>query len=162
MRCIKLWAKNRGIHSNVLGYLGGVAWAILVAKICKDFPEASPNQILAKFFQFYRDYPWGYDHPVTLGEILNDKNIVSFAIPDELIYIPDRVEKMPIITPAFPSMNTTYAVGETQKNVLLTELTKAAMVTEELYMNPHTTKIRWNRLFKKFPFFKAYEHFMEI
>ena len=95
-------------------------------------------------------------------EIANDKTKVTFAIPDSLIYVPRHDEMMPIITPAFPSMNTTYALGYTQKQVILTEFEKAACITQELIMNPHTTKIRWNRLFKKFPFFKAYEHFIEI
>ena len=95
-------------------------------------------------------------------EIANDKSKVTFAIPDEMIYVPRPQEMMPIITPAFPSMNTTYAVGQTQKNIILTEFEKAAKVTQELITNPNDPKIRWNRLFKKFPFFKAYEHFMEI
>lgn len=56
LRCIKLWAKNRGIYSNVMGYFGGITWAILVAKVCIDNPNAAPNKLIARFFEFYRDY----------------------------------------------------------------------------------------------------------
>jgi poly(A) polymerase len=50
LRCIKLWAKSRGIYSNVLGYFGGVAYMILTAKICKQFPNLEPNKLLKNFF----------------------------------------------------------------------------------------------------------------
>lgn len=43
LRCIKLWSKARGLHSNVMGYLGGIGWAILVARVCKDNPTMEPN-----------------------------------------------------------------------------------------------------------------------
>lgn len=45
LRVIKVWAKNRGISSNGMGYLGGISWAILVAKICQIFPSHKPAKL---------------------------------------------------------------------------------------------------------------------
>lgn len=34
LKYVKLWARNKGIYSGKIGYLGGISWAILCAKIC--------------------------------------------------------------------------------------------------------------------------------
>ena len=87
---------------------------------------------------------------------------MKFSIPADVIYQLDPKAVMPIITPAFPSMNSTYNVSHSTRNVMLTEFEKAAMITNELSSNKGSSRISWKRLFKKFPFFKAYEHFLEI
>ena len=56
LRCVKLWAKRRAIYSNVMGFLGGVAWAMLVARICQLYPNASAGTIVSKFFNIM--YKW--------------------------------------------------------------------------------------------------------
>ncbi|VDN04142.1 unnamed protein product, partial [Onchocerca ochengi] len=43
----------RGIYSNVLGYLGGVSWAILVARTCQLYPNIGPARLVQKFFLLY-------------------------------------------------------------------------------------------------------------
>jgi poly(A) polymerase len=132
LRCIKLWAKNRGIYSNVFGYCGGVMYAILVAYICKMNPKLEPCQLLDTFFKYYRAKDWKYSNPVHLGEIRNDPNSVGFPIDDkQLFYQPnERGDFFPIITPAFPAMNATYNVSMTTRNVMLTEMEKASMITD--------------------------------
>jgi len=165
LKCVKLWAKNRGVYSNVLGYPGGVAWALLVAKICINHPKLEPNQLLPRFFQYYLDYNWSYDNPVTLEEpIQNDPNIIGFQLPDDgkLFYKQMHQHKMPIITPAFPAQNATHNISESTKKVILTELEKASLITKALVETPDDDKLSWARLFKKFPFFKAFEHFIEV
>jgi len=41
---------GRAIYSKVIGFFGGVAWAMLVARICQLYPNAVAGAIVMKFF----------------------------------------------------------------------------------------------------------------
>jgi poly(A) polymerase Pap1 len=56
LRCVKVWAKARAIYSNVMGFFGGVAWAIVVARVCQMFPNATPASIVSKFFRIMHEW----------------------------------------------------------------------------------------------------------
>jgi poly(A) polymerase len=56
LRCIKVWAKYRAIYSNVMGFFGGVAWAIVVARVCQMFPNAAAGAIVYKFFVIMNEW----------------------------------------------------------------------------------------------------------
>lgn len=51
----------------MLGFPGGVAWALLTARICQLYPNAAPSTIVSKFFPIY--YQWGWPQPVLLKRI---------------------------------------------------------------------------------------------
>lgn len=135
LRCIKLWAKNRGIYSNALGYLGGVAWAILVANICKLYPNLPPNKLLYIFFHHYSSWNWAPENPIHICEIKNDKKSVGFNLDDRLFNQLSDQDLMPIMTPAFPSANSTHNISLATKAVLLIEFEKGKKITEFLYDN---------------------------
>lgn len=55
------------VYSNVLGCLGGVNWAILVAFVVQRYPNAPPSVLLTKFFLMY--HRWKWPNHVSLNEL---------------------------------------------------------------------------------------------
>lgn len=45
---------GRAIYSNVNGFLGGVAWALLVARVCQLYPNGNAAIIVRRFFMIMR------------------------------------------------------------------------------------------------------------
>lgn len=84
LRAVKLWAQRtsttpiimydltleslgRAIYANIMGFPGGVAWAMLVARVCQLYPQATGSVIIGKFFRLMSR--WSWPQPVVLKEI---------------------------------------------------------------------------------------------
>lgn len=65
LRAVKEWARVHGLYGNVLGFLGGVNWAILVAWVVKRNPGASASKLLPLFFRTFANWRW--PNPVLLS-----------------------------------------------------------------------------------------------
>jgi poly(A) polymerase len=93
LRVVKVWAKTRGISSNGMGYLGGISWAILVAKICQIFPQHKPMQLLREFFLIYSMWSWK-TMPLTIMKCKykeTAKNIMCIITPGSVYNSTERV-----------------------------------------------------------------------
>jgi poly(A) polymerase len=69
LRGIKEWAQKRAIYANIVGFPGGVAWAMLVARVCQLYPMATGSTIISKFFRIMEQWQW--PQPVLLKPIEN-------------------------------------------------------------------------------------------
>ena len=150
LRAIKLWAQRRAIYANIVGYPGGIAWAMLVARVCQLYPHAVGGTIVDKFFFVIKD--WNWPTPVMLKDIEYPKNAEqnkNFKVWNPAIYTSDRRNIMPIITPAFPSMCATFNISKSGKTVILRELERGGQITNKIFSG----KAQWSELFKKHTFF---------
>ena len=58
---------GRAIYANIVGFPGGVAWAMLVARVCQLYPHATSSVIMGKFFRIMNK--WAWPQPVLLKPI---------------------------------------------------------------------------------------------
>lgn len=128
LRAVKLWASRRKIYSNVIGYFGGIAWAICVARVCQLYPNYAPSQLLKVFFETMKDWPW--PEPIQLNRV-EMKDEVEFAHFSVWTASSNR-GLMPILTPAFPCQNATDPVTSTTKRVILHECSRGFEIMNEL------------------------------
>ncbi|XP_012790128.2 poly(A) polymerase beta [Sorex araneus] len=154
LRAIKLWAKCHNIYSNILGFLGGVSWAMLVARTCQLYPNAVASTLVRKFFLVFSEWEW--PNPVLLKE--PEERNLNLPVWDPRVNPSDRYHLMPIITPAYPQQNSTYNVSVSTRMVMIEEFKQGLAITHEILLS----KAEWSKLFEAPSFFQKYKHYIVL
>ncbi len=171
-RLIKYWAQQRCIYGNSVGYFGGVSWSMAVARVCQLYPNFCAKQIVERFFYTFSSWSWEENGPIMLCHPQEVK------IPPALIrqggvavlsqfkdwnpskYSSDRFQVMPVITPIFPSHNTTYNVTESQKQVMTDEIRRGKELIQLMHLSGG--EVGWEDLCAPLPFWDLYSEFLEL
>lgn len=155
LRAIKLWARRRAIYANIMGYPGGVAWAMMVARVCQLYPKATGAVIVSKFFGIIFRWPW--PNPVLLKPI--EEGPLEARVWNPRIYRSDQYNLMPVITPAFPSMCATYNVSQSSLSIIKRELERASEMAQQII----DKRLPWKDLFAKHTFFTSdYKYYISV
>lgn len=152
LRFIKMWAQQRAIYANVYGFPGGVAWAMLVARICQLYPNAVSSYIVEKFFQIYSQ--WSWPQPVLLKQI--EDGPLQVRVWNPKLYSLDRQHRMPVITPAYPSMCATHNITASTQKIILDEFQRGTTIMHGILDG---TK-NWLDLLQRHDFFHRYKFYL--
>ena len=139
---------DRGIYSNMLGYLGGVSWAMLVARTCQLYPNAVASILIHRFFWVFSQWYYifiisFYQNICVSGKFFlgwdsitgtylfyrewprpvllkqpDENNALNLPVWDPRFNPSERLHLMPIITPAYPQQNSTYNVTRSSLTVM--------------------------------------------
>ncbi|RHY32840.1 hypothetical protein DYB32_002190 [Aphanomyces invadans] len=154
LRIVRRWAKRRGLYSNKLGYLGGVNWCILVCFINQLYPTAAPSTLLLRFFMVLSQWKWPsaiqlcktYD--AKLGLEIWNANVGG-----------NRFQVMPILTPAYPSMNSSYNVSVHSLSVMKEEFSRGLETVKAIIASGGT---EWAPLFAPSEYFVDHQYYLAV
>nr|KAF6448254.1 poly(A) polymerase gamma [Rousettus aegyptiacus] len=138
----------------MLGFLGGVSWAMLVARTCQLYPNAAASTLVHKFFLVFSKWEW--PNPVLLKQ--PEESNLNLPVWDPRVNPSDRYHLMPIITPAYPQQNSTYNVSTSTRTVMVEEFKQGLAVTGEILQG----KSDWSKLLEPPNFFQKYRHYIVL
>ena len=186
LRAVKLWAARRGINQHALGFPGGVAWALLTARVCQLHPNAAPSKLLCSFFHTWNVWKFGSPAVPVLLDAVDEGAELAGEPTDELPahlavadWTPrDRHYLMPLITPCRPRICATHSVCHSTLAVIKAELARAVPIAAaaaaaaaakgrssatpppDASASPPPSK--WSPLFKPLDFFGSYKSFVSV
>ncbi|KAB2024718.1 hypothetical protein ES319_D06G105300v1 [Gossypium barbadense] len=122
--------------------------------VCQLYPNAIPGMLVSRFFRVYTRWRWL--NPVMLCSIEEDE--LGFPVWDPWKNPRDRFHHMPIITPAYPCMNSSYNVSISTLCVMIEQFQYGNKICEEIELN----KAQWDALFEPYIFFEAYKNYLQV
>ena len=152
VRCVRKWAKARGLYSNKMGYWGGVNINIGVALTVQLYPNACPAQLVRKFFLVFSSWRW--PQPV----MLTKPHDAGYGLQ---VWSPAQSMRQvaPIITPAYPAMNSTLSVSRQTLQIMQEEFSRAHGIMDHMwktFQKDPMSEMNWKKLFEPSDFFIAY------
>ncbi|XP_017975784.1 PREDICTED: LOW QUALITY PROTEIN: nuclear poly(A) polymerase 3 [Theobroma cacao] len=144
LRCVKLWAKRRGVYGNLNGFLGGIHLAILAAFVCQCDPNASLSALISNFFKTFALWPW--PTPVVLRDGMSQHTIN----PTETQLF------MPIRLPCNPYEYCRCNITKNTFYKIRAELLRGHNLTKDLL------KSDFDNILEPFPYTQTYTRFVKI
>lgn len=168
VRLVRKWAKNRGLYSNKMGYWGGVNINIAVALVLQLYPNACPASLLRKFFLVFKSWRW--PNPV----MLTKPHDAELGLPVWNSHQAATMRQVaPMITPAYPAMNSTLSVSRQTLQILHEEFCRGHIIVDRLYKDFQRgdgtldeeeveSGEMWKDLFEPSDFFIGYPHYLSL
>ncbi|XP_065863857.1 nuclear poly(A) polymerase 3 [Euphorbia lathyris] len=146
LRCVKLWAKRRGVYGNLNGFLGGIHIAILAAFICQNHPNANISILLSIFFSTFATWPWPTPVMLQVGTISLARNVNE---PRSF---------MPICLPCSQNEYCHSNITRSTFYKIRAELLRGHGLTKDV-LKPD---FDWKSVFEPFPYTKKYSRFVKV
>jgi poly(A) polymerase len=159
VRCVRRWAKARGLYSNKMGYWGGVNINIAVALTVQLYPRTCPASLLRKFFLLFKTWRW--PNPV----MLTKPHDAGLGLPVWSPSLATARQVAPIITPAYPAMNSTVSVSRQTNQIMLEEFARGHAIADKLWKQHQTNpekELDWSELFEPSDFFIRFPNYLSI
>jgi len=163
LRLLRFWAKERGLYGNKVGFPGGFAWSVMLARVCQMFPEDGAAKIMKNFFKTLRDRTWEPTKPLCLVEVKKQEAVFGTKIgPAFEVWgdqpLTEEGNLMPVITPAFPSMNSTFNVTKSTRQMMIDEFDRGY----RLLTSAPVTEESWYKLCERTNFLSRFRHYYRV
>jgi len=156
LRVVKLWAKKNGLYGNMLGFLGGASWAILVAKVCQmAVPDNSSVTCTNLIYQFFYTFAnWDWPKPVFIKKVENQ----PYSAWNPHMNPRDQEHVMPIITSSVPQMNSAVNMSRENCQLIRQKCAEALPIVQGIIDGSRS----WPDLFQPSNFFEEYSNYVMV
>mmetsp|Transcript_20241 Transcript_20241/g.37159 ORF Transcript_20241/g.37159 Transcript_20241/m.37159 type:complete len:585 (+) Transcript_20241:300-2054(+) len=150
-----------------MGYWGGVNINIAVALVLQLYPNACPASLLRKFFLVFKSWRW--PNPV----MLTKPHDAELGLPVWNSHQAATMRQVaPMITPAYPAMNSTLSVSRQTLQIMHEEFCRGHNIVDKLYKDYQKGDVldedkvesgeMWKDLFEPSNFFIGYPHYLSV